>query len=162
MRQTGIDIYKFGEPTSSDGKYIYFNSGGDLSGFRFIPATGYIEYSDDGVNWYRLQRTEAITFVSELSIDESDEIKLQGFIDLSAESISDCVSSATYAFALDNGNFVFSSYTNLSGLQAQINAQVTGNRTTGTKFIISCKPVFKSGRENEVAFVKLYATETLS
>lgn len=160
MRQTGQDIYKFGSPTNSATKYLYFNHTGGLAGFRFDTSTGFIEYSNDNVNWLPLGAFFPRVFTQETNIDTADRHYYQGYQNLIGVSISDAIQSIEFRAALDDGNFNYTSNLSFAGLQAWFDANVLSTRFTGTKSIVQAIVTYKPSRENEIAIARLYSNET--
>ena len=124
-------------------------------------SNGMTEYTLDGTSYAVIQQPEPLVFIQELDDDLYDEIQWQGFLELEFEAVSDCVASVAYELFLDNGAFVPIPCADLAALQVQIDSNITGNRETGTKFIIRCIPTYKVGRGLEKAVVRVYASEAL-
>lgn len=155
MRKEGLDKHKFGSQFSSNAKELLFNTGGNLPGFRFLPSVGYVEVSDDGINWFPVRGEQTLVFQVERQIGDSDEFSLQGFTTIIDQSLSDCLNSTSFVFFLDNGLFVGIPCANTTELQNAINANVTGDSSTGTKFIIRALPEYKPNRNGEIGSVRL-------
>lgn len=122
---------------------------------------GITEYTLDGETYVPIQVPRQLLFTQETNVDSNDRLKLVGYHTLHFETLSDCLSSTAYSIALDDGNFNYTACADLAALQAEIDSIITGDRQTGIKFIVRAQPTFKAGRENEIGFVRIYATEEI-
>lgn len=83
-------------------------------------------------------------------------MKLRGKINSLTHDFTNQLFGVTYKSRVDVSSN-WASHTTLANLQTWINANITGDELTGTKYWVKCHPVYKPGYDDEAVNVLNYS-----
>jgi virulence-associated protein VapD len=86
---------------------------------------------------------------------DRDAFVLRGKINSLSHDFTHQLSGVTYKSRLDVSSS-WTSHSTLTSLQSWINANATGDETTGTKYWIRCLPIYKQGYDDEAMNILTY------